>query len=48
MSKHKVGSEIRKLVANDGWTSEQKTKRMEVRSGNKNVYHGIRIKCLVE
>lgn len=47
MSKHKVGSEIRKFITVDGWTEDQKTKIMEVRAGNKNVYHGIRIKCKI-
>ena len=47
MSKNKIGMEVRKLISVESWTAEQKTKLTENRAGNKNVYHGLKRKCLI-
>jgi hypothetical protein len=42
MSPKKIGLEIRKLIHVSEWEDDQKTKVYEVRTGSKNVYHGIK------
>ena len=44
MSKTKIGIEVRKMIRTRGWDETQKTKVLEIRSGNVSVYHGIRVK----
>jgi hypothetical protein len=43
MSPKKIGMEMRKLIRVSGWSDEQKGKLLEVRAGNKNVYHGMKL-----
>ena len=42
-SPKKIGMEIRKIIQTRDWTEEQKGKMIEKRTGNKNVYHGIKL-----
>ena len=46
MSSKKMGMEIRKLIRTTEWDGEQRDKLYEVQSGNKTVYHGIRVKTM--
>lgn len=43
MSPKKIGMEIRKLIRVADWKEEEKSRILEIRSGNKNVYHGIKL-----
>ena len=43
MSSKKIGMEIRKLIRVTDWDDSQKSKILEICSGNKNVYHGIKM-----
>lgn len=44
MSKTKIGIDVRKMIQTREWDADQKKKVLEIRSGNKNVYHGMRLK----